>query len=166
MRSLWTRFWRVSLLSIGLPLCSESQGNVVAALTKPFAVSISAVKGTVVSGSPVYITVSMVNTTDHDVDCSAYYINGSDRRFQVTVLSKENGLSMARHDAHPEMLPGSFQMCTLAPGESTVKKEMLITAFHDLTKPGSYLVSVRRAISNQEKDGAIMSNQILIVVVP
>ena len=131
----------------------------------PFSMQISAAKSTIRAGSPVYIKVSMTNTSTQDVDCSTFYVNGSDLRFRVTVHNQD-GKSMKRQDVHPERLPGSFQMCSLPSGESTITKEMLVMAFHDLSQPGTYQLYCERGISNTEKDGAVSSNEISISIEP
>ena len=147
----------------GLPGLINAQQAAAPKQSQPFSIRISAAKSTITAGSPVYIKVVMTNTSKHDVDCSSFYVNGSDLRFRVKV-ENQDGKSMKTQKAHPELLPGSFQPCTLAPGESTLAREILITAFHDLSQPGTYRIHVDRV--NTEKDGAVSSNVISVLIEP
>lgn len=128
-----------------------------------FSVTIAASKPLVHVGEPIYIRIKMTNLSANDVDCSSFYVNGTDRRFAVEVKDS-TGKDMKRADAHPEQMPGSFQQCSLAPGESTVEKEFLVSGFHDLSRPGTYEVQVSRKESTG--DSVVKSNVASIKVEP
>jgi len=119
------------------------------------------------AGSDVYITIVMTNFSDHPVDCSAWYVNGTDRRFRVDVRDS-HGNSMKRPDVHPEMMPGSLQGLgsTLQPGESTGPLQDRISWANDLSQPGVYTVQVSRVVANDEKNGLVKSNTISLTIAP
>jgi len=135
--------------------------------TKPeIAIKISA-PNEVRAGSDVYITIVMTNFSDHPVDCSAWYVNGTDRRFRIDVRDS-HGNSMKRRDVHPEMMPGSLQGLgsTLQPGESTGPLQDRISWANDLSQPGVYTVQVSRVVANDEKNGLVKSNTISLTITP
>ena len=128
-------------------------------------IKITAPIASVKSGADVYIKIQMTNISDHPVDCSSYYVGGTDRRFRIEVRGS-NGNSMKKRDLHPEMMPGSLQGCTLQPGESTPWKEDRISWANDFTRPGKYRIQLARVVGNDEKDGLVESNTISITIVP
>jgi hypothetical protein len=128
----------------------------------PFALTITTDKPTVRAGAELWVKVQMKNISNRDVDCSSVYVNGTDRRYQYDVRG-ETGLSMKKTNEHPELVPGSIQLCTLKPGES-VTQDTRISWLHDLSHPGKYTVQVSRGASDNEGDGVVKSNTITITV--
>lgn len=124
---------------------------------------LSAPKTTVKAGSNVYLKIQMTNTSDHPVDCSTFYVGGTDRRFRVEVRDAA-GNRMKKKNLHPEMMPGSFAPCTLQPGGSTSRDELVSWA-NDLTHPGVYTIQVARVVGQNEHD-LVHSNIITITVIP
>ena len=49
---------------------------------------------------------------------------------------------------------------------SKTNKKLIISRFHDLTRPGNYEVQLSRVISNDEKNGLAKSNKITITIAP
>ena len=154
MRTLIIPMIVVGLASLGVQAQEQTMPS--------FSLTIAPSKNVVHAGDPVYIRLKMTNLSAHEVDCSSYYVNGTDRRFKVEI-GDQAGHDVKKPEAHPEQMPGSFRECTLAPGESTLEKEFLVSAFHDLTRPGKYFVHVSREESN---GAAARSNTISIIVEP
>jgi len=127
-----------------------------------FSITIGMEKPSLKAGSDVWIKITLTNTSDHDIDCSSAYVNGVDRRYQYDVRDN-TGLSMQKKTEHPELVPGSIQLCTLKPGESTTE-ESRISWLHDLSRPGKYTVQVSRGVSDNEKDGVVKSNTTAVTV--
>lgn len=157
MQRLQFVFW-TCLLSASL-LHSQQKAGL------PLTITISPASLTVKAGEEVYVKVQMTNVSSQPVDCSSYYVNGTDRRFRVDVLD-ENGASTKKSSEHPESMPGSLQQCTLDPGQSTPPKEDLISSFHDFSRPGKYRVRFSRVIDGDEKKGLASSNTITVTVMP
>jgi len=131
----------------------------------PFSIAISAAYPSFRAGDKVYINIKLTNTSDHDVDCSAWFTNGTDRRYLYDIRD-ENGQSTAKHDLNPDRYPGSVQFCTLSPGEGTADSGHLISWLNDFSRPGKYSVQLSRYIGVDEKEGVIKSNTITITVLP
>jgi hypothetical protein len=129
----------------------------------PFTITISTEKSDISAGSEVWIRIKMTNTSNHDVDCSSVYVNGVDRRYNYEITDA-TGASMKKNNEHPELVPGSVQMCTLKPGESTPLRQSRVSWLHDFTKPGKYTIQVTRNISDIERDGVAKSNKITVNV--
>src|ERR1700678_1811187 len=117
----------------------------------PFTISIAAVNPVIKGGTEVLINISMTNNSDHDLDCASANVNGVNRSYQYDILDS-NGISMERHNLHPENYPGSIIMCILKPGESK-KADSRVSWLHDLSQPCQYTIQVMRYISSDEKDG-------------
>ncbi|HET9742320.1 MAG TPA: hypothetical protein VFQ00_06200 [Terriglobales bacterium] len=131
---------------------------------QPFSLTVSARKPQIKAGSEVWITIRMTNTSDHDIDCSTYYVSGTDLRFHY-IVRDSHGNSAKKKIAHPELVPGSTQLCTLKPGES-VTRESRISWVHDLSQPDKYAIQVSRAASGNEQDQIVQSNVATITVIP
>jgi hypothetical protein len=136
----------------------------------PFSIGISAERPVVKAGSDVFIQIQMVNTSNHDVDCTRVPTNASDRAYQYDIRDSRGNLAekMTLAPKHPEIKETfSIWPCVLKPGESTSKDDNLISKLYDLSRPGKYVVQVSRFISGARKEeGVVKSNTITITVTP
>lgn len=130
----------------------------------PFSLRISTDHESVKLGSDVDLKITMTNLSVHGVYCSSYYSSGYDFYYHIKV-SDETGQPVKKLHLHPERFPGSLQMCTLKPGESTTS-ESRISWLHDLSRPGKYEILADRSVSNNLGDGSVSSNKITITVTP
>jgi hypothetical protein len=130
----------------------------------PFSLTVNAEKPEVKAGSEVWVHIQMTNNSDHDIDCSTFYVSGTDLRFHYDVHDS-HGNPAKKKVEHPELVPGSIQLCTLKPGES-VTRESRITRVHDLSRPDKYAIQVSRGASDNEKDGMVQSNAATVTVSP
>jgi hypothetical protein len=158
--------------TLGLPLLiclafgSATLARSQADTKTPFSIVIENDKPTVVAGSKVYIRIKQTNTSDQDVSCFQWDQGGADLMYMYDVRD-QNGQSMAIDYAKRfRYLGASARPCTLAPGESTLNREYLISSVNDLSKPGTYTVQVSRYIGPDEKHGTVYSNKITLRVVP
>jgi hypothetical protein len=141
----------------------------VFAQTKPsiptFSLTLSAPKVEVTAGSKVFITVMQTNLSQQTIDCSAHAANGVDYSVQFDVRD-QHGMEAAKVALkHPELLPFSFQHCTLAPGESKTRGT-LISGVYQLSEPGEYKIQVSRLDEGDPARAFVKSNTITITVLP
>lgn len=116
---------------------------------QPFTVTISTQKPIVKAGDDVYIDIGMTNTSDHDVDCTIWIKNASDRSYQYNV-SFEDGKPARDIDKHVRNSSPAWP-CVLKPGESQAHTSgALINTIYDFSRPGKYTVQVTRKIWGDE----------------
>jgi hypothetical protein len=150
------------LISITAAACSVWSGPQPS--PQPFSIAIAPATAAVKAGEEVYIKIHMTNKSDHNVDCSSVYVNGVDRRYYYAVRDN-NGNSVKRPIENLELYPGSIQLCTLKPGESTTGGSR-VSWLNDVSRPGKYVIQVSRGVSSNEKDGVVKSNKITLTVDP
>jgi len=150
--------WSLMLLWLAVLPSAPQAGS------SSLAITISAPVETIKAGSRLYIKITMTDISNDPVDCSSYYVSGTDRRFRIEILNSQGEL-MKKKDLHPENVPGSFASCMLQPGES-VTRDDLVSWANDLTHPGVYTIQVQRVVGKDEKSGIAKSNAITITVTP
>lgn len=128
----------------------------------PFSLAISPLKSTVAPGADVWVKVTITNTSSHDIDCTANFVNGTDRSYHYDVWDSQLK-SKRKLNMHPESVSGSIQMCTLAPGQS-VTHDTRISWLNDFSQPGKYTIQLSRNVSSNDHDGSVKSNKVEIVV--
>ena len=65
-------------------------GSALGQTTKePFSISISTAKPEVKVGDRIYITVTMTNTSDHDIACDYYFYDNMDRNYRYDVVYED-----------------------------------------------------------------------------
>jgi hypothetical protein len=147
----------LSMLSVGNHLCGQ------AAPALPVTLTISA-PATIQASSKLYLKIVMKNISDQPVDDSTFAVGCADLRFRIDIRDQD-GRSMKKEDLHPEHMPGSVAMSTLAPGESAERSDC-VTWHNDLSQPGTYTIQVSRVIGHDEKNGLAKSNIIAVTVLP
>lgn len=131
-------------ISLYLLLCLSS----AAQAKGPFTLSLSA-DSTVKAGADVYVKVAMQNISDQPIDCSVASSNAVDLSFRFRVRDESGNPLKKKVSKHPELEgSGSIKMCTLAPGQSTLPEDNLISNLYDLTNPGKYTIQALRAIGD------------------
>jgi hypothetical protein len=136
------------------------------ATQKPFSISITAANSTVKAGSDVWVTVRLVNTSNHDLDESGSISNmtGIDPNLLFTVWDA-NG-KLARKLTYPhEFESGSPVNRTIKPGES-ISEDQRVSRLYDMSRPGKYVIQVLRTASDNPRGGFVKSNTLTITVTP
>jgi len=131
---------------------------------RPLSVSVSPSHLTLKTGSHVYVTVRLSNTSDHEINLGTetFVYGGVDARFQYDCRN-ENGISVTRE--YPVMgSMGDRPMIILKPGMAHTEKIDIGPAC-DLSAPGEYHVQLSRAIPGDQNDPA-KSNEIIVTVTP
>jgi hypothetical protein len=134
----------------------------------PFSITISTDNPEVRAGADVFIKIKMTNHSNHAVDCTRAPSNGSDRAYEYDVRVLGGGATPKVIRPHPEIGETfSSWPCTLSPGESTTMDDTLISKLFDMSRPGTYSITVTRFISgNRKEDGLVKSNILKVMVRP
>ena len=144
-----------------LTFCSVEYGRVQPS-TKPFTITIKADKIEFSVNSDIWITVSITNTSDNDLDMSGGISSrtGLDPNYKFDVWDAK-GRPTTKKVFRNEGDTGSPFNRVVKPGETYTEKQR-ISALYDLRSPGSYVIQVSRRRSDDKKDGLIESNKITI----
>jgi hypothetical protein len=150
------------MLSSGVVVLGQGQSA-----KQPFVITISPVSQTLRVGSEVTITVHLKNTSSKELDLSANIsdLTNTDPNYTYEVHDGNGRLVARKAYAHPELANGRAVFQTVKPGESVSDKEP-ISRLLEMRKPGRYVVQISRPISNDEKDGIVKSNKIVVTVTP
>ena len=141
---------------------------------QPFTLTVSALKSQVKVGDPVFIEVTMLNTSDHEIDCARNSSNGLDRNYQYEVNDEHGPVPKIEKKYHGGFNPSP---CALEPGESATGDGGLISRLYDFSQPGTYTIHVSRPIwgddqrpnttSKEDTEPSVVkSNTITITVLP
>jgi hypothetical protein len=128
----------------------------------PFSLTITPLKSTVAVGDDVWVRVTITNTSSREIDCTAHFVNGTDRTYQYDVRDPRLA-SKRKPNMRPEEMPGSIQMCTLEPGKS-VTHDTRISWLNDFSQPGNYTIQLSRNLSADDTGGSVKSNKVEVVV--
>jgi hypothetical protein len=129
----------------------------------PFKLTIAGDLSPFKAGSQVFIRITQTNTSDHSVGCNAQIASSSDLSFFYDIKDSSGHRLLPRPNA--DMVPGSVNLCTLAPGKST-SGEYFISWLYNLSQPGKYTIEVLRRFVENGKEGIVRSNRITITVEP
>lgn len=142
--------------------------------TAPFMLVLSAAKSVVQSGDPVDLRVVMINTSDHDVDCTTNGSNALDLSYEYEV-GAEKGHPVRKiekeHHGGSSILP-----CVLKPGQSDTPSGGRISVLSDFSRAGVYTIQVSRNVWGDEnrpgtfgrgndRPSIVKSNTITVTVV-
>ena len=132
------------------------------AAKQPFTLTLSTDKPVVKAGDRVFINIIFTNISDHDVDCTMYWINVLDRNFQYDVRDEYGQPDPERvRDRHEDM-ESNTDPCIIGPGEKSTTDGM-ISRVYDFTRPGKYTLQVSRHIwgddNRPETIGIVQSNK-------
>lgn len=141
---------------------------------KPFTITLKTDKPQVQVGDGVYLTVTMTNTSDHDIDCSRDWSNALDRNYIYNVIDEYGQVPIIEKQYHG----GSrLSLCIIKPGETSIPSGGLISRIFDFNRPGKYTIQVSRGVwgdnnrpgtagTGDNNQGFIKSNTITITVLP
>lgn len=114
------------------------------------------------------VTVHFKNTSNQELNHNANISNLTevDPNYIFEVRDHSGALVPRKVYEHPELANGHVVFLTLKPGESVTDTEP-ISRLLDLRRPGKYVIQVsRRVNANDEKDGVVKSNKLIVTVVP
>lgn len=148
--------------SVALPHSDASQ---------PFSLTLHEPKAPARVGSEIHLTVTVANTSNHDVSFGVAPGIAPDQTMSYNIeirdaQGREAPPTPFLRDLreHPKPTSGSIFGYTLAPGES-YEEELVITRLYDLTQPGKYTIKVARSQQPWPNAAAIVkSNTIAIAV--
>jgi hypothetical protein len=143
------------LIMLGISCVAYSQTS-----QQPFSITISTDKPEVKAGDPVYLDVTMTNTSGHDVDCAIFSMNHAlDGNYQYDVVD-EDGAPVPKIEKKSNV--SSAYPCIIKPGE-TSKSGGTLNVLYDFHRPGKYTVQVSRPIWGDDQrpgtGGTVQNNQ-------
>ena len=146
-------------------------------------VNLRAKQSSVMAGSPLWVEVTMTNSSNHDISFwkntnhNAYAIEVSDEtgrrlpdkrpgyrhgRFDPTLLDPQHlDPKLVESGEIIKMLSGSLVCVTLKRGENLVDR-VDVTKFYDMSAPGNYTIAVEGYGS--VKAGAVKPNSVKVLV--
>lgn len=132
---------------------------------QPFTIALSADKTIFRPSSNIWITVTLTNNSNQDLDDSGGLSDstGLDPNFQFEVRDQGGHLAPKRIYPHPELATGKPLNRTLRPGES-VTQDQRPSALYDISKPGAYTIQVSMPVAKSMGSGTIKSNVLTITV--
>jgi hypothetical protein len=161
---------------LGLITCLAAQKSTIGNAQPVISISIAAVQGTVKSGVPVRINVTLENRSSREVEIT-HEIRGQDCHLEVrdsdgklapdTKLGyvwNGNAAYVDPSRVSPQDLEGNLVYGTLRSGEKLMWK-MDAAALYDMTKPGKYTIQVWRGDA-ENPALVVKSNTIAITVAP
>ena len=131
----------------------------------PFTIVLVTPRPTVTLGSEVWITIRRTNTSDKDVNASAY-IDKSTNLDLNYVLELRNSGGRPLPQVADKSPVGRFldaQFGTLKPGE-TISNDINLLRLFDLKQPGKYTLQVSRRVPEALGGGVVKSNIITITI--
>jgi hypothetical protein len=140
----------------------------------PFSISISAKPDVVKVGQRIAIDIVLTNLSDHSLDTPSTWIAGFDMVYGFDVRDSAGTQLPWKPPPTVAGIDG-MKSGTLDPGKTKVE-QVLIDEFYDLTKPGIYMIQVRRydtenprghlAPKQDVTKGEVTSNKIALTVLP
>jgi hypothetical protein len=171
------KFVRILLTCLLGGFCLGLVPEAVQATQRPFIVSISAEapavktgpdRYTVKTGSEVFITVHLTNTSKKNLafGYDADSRTGVGFAHVYEIRDSRGDRVQKRAIMHPEI--GStghgWPARVLKPGESMEIGGDHISLLYDLSRPGEYIVQLSRAINDDPKNGFVKSNTITLII--
>ena len=108
-----------------------------------FTITLSTAKDSFRIGSPVIVTATVTNKTNHPVDFSGSYVNLIDYGFGYDVRDEDGNEARLVAGRLSGMEGGSPYWSTIAPHES-VKVQVPLELLYKLDQPGRYTVQMCR----------------------
>ncbi len=131
----------------------------------PFTLVLTAEKPTVSLGSDVWVKVRWTNTSDEELNASAYVDKSTNLDLNYSLEFRDSGGRPV--PKIPDKSPvGRFfdaQFGALKPGE-TIDNDISLRRLYDLNRPGKYTLQVSRRVPEALGGGTIKSNIITITV--
>lgn len=162
------RLWHTILGTALAAACAFGQSEAAVGTKQPqFTMDINAVQSPVKSGSDVRVTISLTNTSTHEIrvlrskydDGRPYKIEVLDDAGQPARLTKY-GRQVLKDEGGPFQIVGGGGHITLKPGV-IMRDTMLLSDLFDLRPPGKYTVQLQRP---DDAGTSVKSNTITITV--
>jgi hypothetical protein len=164
---------RIALLRFGWLMLGITVAAHAKTSTPPFSITINAETPMVKVGGLVILDVTMTNTSDHEIDCTLYFLDSIDQnyRYQVFFEDGKPATKILRKTGF------NTYACILKPEESS-KSGGVISQIFDFRRPGKYTIHVSRPVwgDDQRPDTwqlhenipeiEIKSNTITVTVLP
>jgi len=119
------------------------------------------------AGSRVRITVTMTNTTDHEIDRSGMFYHGVDASFFYDVKDEDGKQPEKVVHLHPELDTAKPFWSGVLPGEPGLTKTDL-SQLYKFDRPGKYFIQVSRpdndCLDANGKPAVVKSNIITITI--
>lgn len=131
----------------------------------PFSIAISTDTPAVKVGADLSLKVHITNTSDHDINVSSSYFEGTDASYRQDVRDGRGNLPRRAVREMSTRTSGHWIRHTLKPGQS-VDTVTSISPEYDLSRAGEYTVQLSRPVSDDPKDGLVKSNKVTITVIP
>jgi len=148
-------------LSVAFTAAGAGQSAERESARPPFTITISALNPSFKAGSHVELRIVMTNTSNQDIDAEEVFDGSIDASYKYDVLD-EQGNPAPRKNLKGPYTP-NVRMRILKPGEST-SEVTNVAKWVDFSQPGEYQIQVSRYIGDDEKDGVVKSNTIIITI--
>ena len=175
-----TSLWRICLLAVIsiATVVSIASSSVAQNARSSFSLAISAVNSRVKMGAPIWLDVTMENTSDHEIsvyrentDDQGGFVYKADVRDQTGATAPETkfGRRIQGHDTPEERAHEPYVMLTsggeskLGAGKKIVER-INLTNLYALNRPGKYTIQLQRM--DMENQNTVLSNKITIAVTP